>query len=256
MISAVARIFAPGSKADTCLILEGPQGIKKSTALRVLSEPWFAEEIAELGSKDASMQLQGVWIIEIAELETMSRTDVGRVKDFIGHLTDRFRPPYGLRTIKVPRQCVFAGSVNHFTYLRDETGGRRFWPVDCKAPVIDVDGLTEARDQLWAEAVFLFHEGKAWWLDSPELNRRAAEEQADRYEGDPWDELIVAWAESRESISIADVLTFCLEKKKDQWTQVDKNRIARCLRSRGWERFNAGPRSAREWRYRRAPESK
>jgi predicted P-loop ATPase len=250
MISAAARIFAPGSKADTCLILEGPQGIKKSTALRVLSEPWFAEEIAELGSKDASMQLQGVWVIEIAELESMSRTDVGRVKDFMSHLTDRFRPPYGLRTIKVPRQCIFAGSVNHGTYLRDETGARRFWPVDCKAPVIDSDGLAEARDQLWAEAAYLFHEGKVWWLDSPELNRRAAEEQADRYEGDPWDELITKWINERADVSIAEILGSCIDKRKDQWTQLDKNRVARCLRSRGWERFNAGPRSAREWRYR------
>lgn len=254
MISAVARIFAPGSKADTCLILEGPQGIKKSTALRVLAEPWFAEEIAELGSKDASMQLQGVWIVEIAELESMTRADVGRVKDFMGHLTDRFRPPYGQRTIKVPRQCVFAGSVNHSTYLRDETGGRRFWPVDCKAPVIDVDGLTTVRDQLWAEAVFLFHEGKAWWLDSPELNRRAAEEQADRYEGDPWDELILPWVESRDSVSITEVLSYCIEKKKDTWTQADKNRVARCLRARGWERFNARDGVLREWRYRRPVE--
>jgi predicted P-loop ATPase len=256
MISAVARIFAPGSKADTCLILEGPQGIKKSTALRVLAEPWFAEEIAELGSKDASMQLQGVWIVEIAELESMTRADVGRVKDFMGHLTDRFRPPYGQRTIKVPRQCVFAGSVNHSTYLRDETGGRRFWPVDCKAPVIDVDGLAATRDQLWAEAVFLFHEGKAWWLDSPELNQRAAEEQADRYEGDPWDELILPWVESRDSVSITEVLSYCIEKKKDTWTQADKNRVARCLRARGWERFNSGSRSEREWRYRRATEDR
>jgi predicted P-loop ATPase len=115
-----------------------------------------------------------------------------------------------------------------------------------------VDGLTEVRDQLWAEATFLFHEGKAWWLDSPDLNQRAAEEQEDRYEGDPWDELIAAWAEDRDSISISEVLNMCLEKKKDTWTQVDKNRVARCLRSRGWERFNAGPRAAREWRYRRA----
>ena len=252
MISAVARIVAPGSKADTCLILEGPQGIKKSTALRVLTEPWFAEEIAELGSKDASMQLQGVWVVEIAELQSMSRADVGRVKDFIGHLTDRFRPPYGARTIKVPRQCVFAGSVNHGAYLRDETGGRRFWPVECKAPEIDVDGLTEVRDQLWAEAKFLFHEGKPWWLDSPDLNQRAAEEQEDRYEGDPWDELVAAWAEDRDSLSISEVLSMCLDKKKDTWTQVDKNRVARCLRARGWERFNASNRKAREWRYRRS----
>ena len=251
MISAVARVFEPGCKADCCLILEGEQGIRKSTALRVLAQPWFTDEIADLGSKDAALQTRGVWVIEIAELDSMSRSDIGKIKAFMSRATDRFRPPYGKRPIESPRQCVFAGSVNHGTYLRDETGGRRFWPVQCKAPVIDVDALAEVRDQLWAEATYLYFDGKPWWLDSVELTREATQEQADRYEGDPWDELILAWAESRESVSIADVLTLCLEKKKDQWTQLDKIRVARCLRAHGWKRFNSGPRGAREWRYER-----
>ncbi len=250
MISAVARVFAPGCKADCCLILEGEQGIKKSTALRALAQPWFTDEIADLGSKDAALQTRGVWVIEIAELESLSRSDVGKIKAFMSRATDRFRPPYGKRPIDSPRQCVFAGSVNHGTYLRDETGGRRFWPVACKAAVIDVDGLAACRDQLWAEATALYFDGRPWWLDSVALNREAAEEQADRYEGDPWDELILAWAQDRESVAIADVLSMCLEKKKDLWTQMDKIRIARSLRAHGWQRFNAGPRGAREWRYR------
>jgi predicted P-loop ATPase len=251
MISAVARVFEPGCKADCCLILEGEQGIRKSTALRVLAQPWFTDEIADLGSKDAALQTRGVWVIEIAELDSMSRSDIGKIKAFMSRATDRFRPPYGKRPIESPRQCVFAGSVNHGTYLRDETGGRRFWPVECKAPVIDVDALAGIRDQLWAEATYLYFDGKPWWLDSVELNREAAEEQEDRYEGDPWDELILAWAESRESVSIADVLTLCLEKKKDQWTQLDKIRVARCLRAHRWERFNDRSGGSREWRYRR-----
>jgi predicted P-loop ATPase/DNA primase len=251
MISAVARVFEPGCKADCCLIFEGEQGIKKSTALRVLAQPWFTDEIADLGSKDAALQTRGVWVIEIAELESLSRSDVGKIKAFMSRATDRFRPPYGKRLIDSPRQCVFAGSVNHGTYLRDETGGRRFWPVACRAPVIDVDGLAACRDQLWAEATALYFDGKPWWLDSVALNRQAAEEQADRYEGDPWDELILAWAAGRESVTIADVLNFCLEKKKDLWTHMDKMRIARTLRANRWLRFNAGPRGAREWRYRR-----
>jgi hypothetical protein len=250
MISAVARVFAPGCKADCCLILEGDQGIKKSTTLRALADPWFTDEIADLGSKDAAIQTHGVWLIEIAELDSMSRADVGKIKAFMSRATDRFRPPYGKRSIESPRQCVFAGSVNHGTYLRDETGGRRFWPVACKAPVIDVDALKEARDQLWAEAVALYYDGKPWWLDSVALNRAAEDQQAERYEGDPWDELILAWAETRESVSIAEILTGCLDKKKDMWTQADKVRIGRALRTAGWSRFYAGPRTAREWRYR------
>ena len=250
MISAVARILSPGVKADTCLILEGPQGIKKSTALRVLGEPWFTDQIPELGSKDAAIQIHGVWIVEIAELESMARTEVGRVKAFMSCQSDRFRPPYAARPIDSPRQCVFAGSVNHADYLRDDTGNRRFWPVECKAAVIDIDGLAAAKDQLWAEAVYLHFEGKAWWLDTVELTKEAEAEQSARYDGDPWDELILKWADGRESISVAEVLMNCLEKRKDLWTQMDKNRVARCLRVNGWARFKSGPRAGREWRYR------
>jgi predicted P-loop ATPase len=251
MISAVARVFEPGSKADCCLILEGEQGIRKSTALRILAEPWFTDEIADLGSKDAALQTRGVWVIEIAELDSMSRSEVGRIKAFMSRAIDRFRPPYGKRLITSPRQCVFAGSVNHGTYLRDETGGRRFWPVECKAAVIDTDGLAMVRDQLWAEATYLYFEGKPWWLDSVSLNREAAEEQAERYEGDPWDELILNWVEGRESVSIPEILTNCIEKKTEMWTQMDRNRVARCLKANGWKQYKARYGDRREWRYRR-----
>src|SRR5256885_4362531 len=94
---------------------------------------------------------------------------------------DRFRPPYGMRLVESPRQCVFAGTVNHSTYLRDETGGRRFWPVACGR--IDVEALARDRDQLWAEAKARFEAGCVWWLDSAELVRMASEDQTERYEG-------------------------------------------------------------------------
>jgi hypothetical protein len=129
LISAVARTFQPGAKADCCLILEGPQGIRKSTALRTIAGEYFTDELADLGSKDAAMQTRGVWIIELSELDSLSHAEVARIKAFMSRTTDRFRPPYGMRLVESPRQCVFAGTVNHGTYLRDETGGRRFWPI-------------------------------------------------------------------------------------------------------------------------------
>lgn len=95
LISAVARLYEPGVKADCALILEGEQGLMKSTALKALAEPWFTDEIADLGSKDAAMQTRGVWVIEIAELDSMSRAEVSKIKSFISRSTDRFRPPYG-----------------------------------------------------------------------------------------------------------------------------------------------------------------
>jgi 5S rRNA maturation endonuclease (ribonuclease M5) len=128
LLSAVARIYRPGVKADCCLILEGEQGTKKSTALKTLAGNWFTDEIAELGSKDAAMPTRGVWIIEIAEVDSMNKTEVGKVKGFMSRAVDRFRPPYGKRLIDSPRQCVFGGSVNHKTYLRDETVAGVFGP--------------------------------------------------------------------------------------------------------------------------------
>lgn len=265
LISAVARIYQPGAKADCCLILEGPQGLKKSTALKTIAGEWFTDEIAELGSKDAALQTRGVWIIEIAELDSMSRADVSKIKAFMSRTCDRFRPPYGRRLIDSPRQCVFAGSVNQSTYLRDETGGRRFWPIACSR--ILIDELARDRDQLWAEAVVRYREGSVWWLDSVQLNRVAQEEQADRYEGDPWDEMIAAWLEhptrthdacspvyaftsSEESVSIHDVLVHAVGKRPEYWTHADKTRVGRCLRALGWERYRdrEGPRL--EWRFR------
>ncbi len=192
LISAVARIFRPGVKADHMLVLEGPQGARKSTALKILAgEDWFTDELPDLGSKDAAMHMQGVWIIEIAELDAIGKAEVSRIKAFLTRTTDRFRPPYGRYTIEVPRQCVFAGTVNPDTYLRDETGNRRFWPVRCGT--IDIDALARDRDQLWAEAVARFRAGAIWWLDTPELIAAATAEQEKRYQADAWDALIDHW---------------------------------------------------------------
>jgi predicted P-loop ATPase len=268
LTSAVARIYEPGAKADCCLILEGLQGLKKSTALKTIAGEWFTDEIADLGTKDAAMQTRGVWIIEIAELDSMSKSEVSKIKSFMSRSTDRFRPPYSKRLIESPRQCVFAGSVNHSDYLRDETGGRRFWPVRCSQ--IRIDELAHDRDLLWAEARVRYHSGAPWWLDSVDLNRLAQQEQADRYNGDPWDEVIENWLLSPsqrfdgtghplqqpftsdlESVTIADVLNHCIGRPQNEWSQGDKTRVARCLRSLGFERHRARNGAVREWRYRR-----
>jgi predicted P-loop ATPase len=252
--SAVARIMQPGCKADCCLILEGEQGLRKSTALKILGSPWFSDEIADLGSKDAALQTRGVWLIEIQELESMTRPDIGRVKGFMSRAVDRFRPPYGRHLIESPRQCVFAGSVNHGEYLRDETGGRRFWPVACTR--ILVDELARDRDQLWAEAVASYRAGAPWWLDTKELVRLAEDEQAQRQEEGVWDALIYTWLDGRlaggfDSVSVPEVLDLCLKKKASEWNIGDKMRVGGSLKRAGWIRFRLRPQAGfgLEWRY-------
>jgi predicted P-loop ATPase len=128
-MGAVARVFEPGCKFDYTLVLEGDQGTYKSTLLRTLAGDWFTDQIADFGSKDASLQLHGVWIIELSELDALNRSEIARMKAFLTQQTERFRVPYGRRLVSVPRQCIFAGTTNSQTWMKDETGGRRFVPV-------------------------------------------------------------------------------------------------------------------------------
>lgn len=279
MISAVARVMQPGIKADHMLILEGPQGTKKSSAIKTLAGAgWFTDEIAEIGSKDAAQQMRGIWIIEIAELDAISRAEVSRIKAFLTRTTDRYRPPYERYIVTIPRQCVFAGSVNPETYLRDETGNRRFWPVRCGN--IDLDALVRDRDQLWAEAVALYREGAIWWLDEPELVASAKAEQDQRYYADAWDTRIDRWLvyERRQvnrgygscddwrdeeverqnpltDVSVGEILEGALGIELARWTRVDQMRVTAYLKARNWRRYQArtgtGRKSLREWRYRR-----
>jgi predicted P-loop ATPase len=130
-VGSVARIESPGCKVDHVPILEGAQGKRKSTAIEALYQPWFSDDLAELGTKDAAMQVRCAWGIEIAELSAMQRGEVERVKAFISRRVDRFRPSYGRHVIHAPRQSVFIGSTNAEDYLKDGTGGRRFWPLRC-----------------------------------------------------------------------------------------------------------------------------
>jgi predicted P-loop ATPase len=161
--------------------------------------------------------------------------------------TDRYRPPYARRVVEQPRQCVFAGTVNHNEYLRDETGGRRFWPVACTK--VDLDGLAAARDQLWAEARDRYQAGESWWLEGGALNDAASIEQRDRYQADAWEAPVSRHIALKTSVSVGEVLAEALERRVGEWTQVDMNRVARCLRSLGWEKHRARDGQQREWRY-------
>jgi predicted P-loop ATPase len=224
LIAAVARIFNPGCKVDTVPIFEGAQGARKSTAVKALFDPWFSDELADLGSKDAAMQTRGVWGIEVSELDAMSRMEVSRIKAFITRTTDRFRPPYGSRIIESPRSCVFWGTTNADGYLKDETGGRRFWPV--KIGKINVEMIRSQRDQLWAEAVALYRAKVPWWITKAETLKDAERHQRDRYIGDPWDKAIADYVDLATEVTIDDVLRSALHLEIGRCGQAEMNRVA------------------------------
>jgi predicted P-loop ATPase len=235
MTSAVARAEQPGAQVDHTLILEAPQGRGKSTAISVIGDPFYTDDIAELGTKDASLSTAGVWIVELSELDAMSRAEVSKVKAFLSRRVDRFRPPYGRRLVTVKRQCVFAGTVNQAEYLKDDTGGRRFWPVQCGT--FDVEALRRDKDQLWAEALVRYRSGKPWWLDTAELISAAGEEQDARYMADPWEPKIAEWLIEidRDEVTTADVLEEAIQKRTSDWTRADEIRVGVILRQVGWQ---------------------
>ncbi|TQF12491.1 DNA primase [Myxococcus llanfairpwllgwyngyllgogerychwyrndrobwllllantysiliogogogochensis] len=191
-ISAVARALRPGCKVDTVMILEGPQGLRKSTAFRILGGRYFSDAPVDVTNKDSAMLASQFWFIELAELSTFRKSEDQALKAFITRTEDTYRPPYGRTNVKTPRRCVFVGTTNDDDYLRDPTGHRRFWPVKCSR--IDTEALARDRDQIWAEAVVRFHQGESWWLTNEEAT--GAEQQAAlRMEnhGDSRKEVVLRW---------------------------------------------------------------
>lgn len=186
--AAVARIFEPGCKFDYVLTLAGPQGRGKSTLVAKMSNGWYTDSLAGIGTKEAYEGIQGYWLVELGELAAMRKLEIETIKNFISKQVDSYRAAYGRRVEDHPRQCIFIGTTNSTAFLRDDTGNRRFWPVRLgdRPPEKTVWGdLTQPIiDQLWAEAVDFYHNGEALTLPI-ELTESAQEQQRDFTEEDP-----------------------------------------------------------------------
>ena len=249
LISAVARVRSPGCQVDTVLILEGRQGLKKSTTLRILAGEWFVDHMPSLDNKDAQLQLQGVWIVEFAELGEFGRKDANLAKRFISTSKDKLRKPYGKLPEDFPRQCVLAMTLNPDAggrYLKDETGVRRFWPVACgrgwpDTRVVDVAALTAERDQLWAEADHRFRRGEKWWLTDQELERQQAEDAGRRQELDIWHGVIAEFLEGKTEATAEEIYINCLGAiTAKEWSHGMKIRVGRVLTMLAWASQRAG----------------
>ena len=239
--SLVARARQPGCKVDNMVILEGLQGIQKSTACAVIvGEAFFTEAHESVTSKDFYVALQGKWLIEINEMDAFSRAEVTKINQVITCRTDRYRPPYGRTALDHPRQSIFIGTTNRDDYNRDETGFRRGWPIRCADIRIDV--IRENRLQLLAEAIHRVAAGESWW-EMPVDQTHA--EQAARYIGDPWDEVVRDYVDMLDETTTAEVLRHAVDMPLERIGLPDQRRIAAILRHIGWRKIPAARRAGK-----------
>lgn len=236
MVAAVKRVFEPGCKFDSMLIIEGPQNIGKSSSLGHLSTfngvSYFADNIKNINDKDTLMTMNGKLIIEFAELSSWHAAETNDLKAFMSRQVDMYRPPYDRTVMEVPRQCVFAGTTNPTGgYFRDATGNRRYWPV--YATKINFNILFEWRDQLWAEAVHLYHAGEKIWLEGDEY-QIAEKEQSKRYKFDAWFDDIEQLCIDRDFVSYADIYEgLNIERSRKDFQS--KSRITSIMTSLGYK---------------------
>lgn len=262
-VSMAARIFSPGCKVDTMIILQGGQGKFKSTALNVVGGPWFAEAQESPLSKDFYMALHGKLIIEVSEMDSFKRAEDTLIKRLLSCEKDRFRPPYGRVSRDFKRQCVFVGTTNEEAFLKDHTGARRFWPV--KIESVDIQKIKEDRSQLFAEAVHVFKAGLAcddckedkstrcnkhsWWKMPGD---QTAEYQESFRQVDEWERVVSEFLSSRllEETTVKEVAVEALKIELSKLDLLVQRRIGKVLRTLRWSHHNlrVGDTQQKTWR--------
>lgn len=268
LCAAVTRVFHPGTKFDTALILVGPQATYKSTFVKRLGKEWFSDTFTTVQGKESFEQIQGAWLVEIAELSGLKKAEVETIKHYISKCEDSFRPAYG-RTIETyKRQCVFFGTTNSKDFLRDPTGNRRFLPIDVRPEFatknVAKELVDEEVDQIWAEAYEIYKRGETLYLTAEEdmiakIEQHKHSEQDER-KGiieeylntkypDDWDSMDLydrrRWLEDplskngtiqKECVCVAEIWCECLGKEKNDMSRYNTRDINDIMRSLdGWE---------------------
>jgi len=261
LTSMVARAFRPGCQVDTMVVLEGAQGIKKSTSLEILGGEFYTSLPRGFGDVEFLQVMEGCWLGEIPDMASFRGRDLEHIKAFITIREDRYRRSYGRRAITRQRQTVFAATDNSGDWNGDVTGARRFWPFICKT--VNIDYLKTNRDQLFAEAVVRLNRGESWW-DVPMVDQI---EQADRRRfGDAWEELIERYVneipkrdhgetfwvprpEQLPELRVNDILQHALDIPPGRWDRGSQTRVAKCLQALGWRRSKRRDGESRYWAY-------
>ena len=209
LVAAARRAIYGGIKWDNMPILIGPQGVGKSTFLKILGMDWYNDSLVNVEGKDACELIQGSWILEMGELSSLRKSELNLVKNFLSRTDDIFRASYGRRAQKYPRRCAFFGTANDTNFLRDETGNRRFWPIDCfifKPNKSIFNDLKDELDQIWAEACELAKNEFYSLVLSKEAEKIAKEEQE---------------AHSEDNVFKGIILDYLDKKIPKNWNSLD-----------------------------------
>ncbi len=236
LTAMIARIYSPGCKFDYVLVLEGAQGIGKSTTCEILGGEWYGDAPIDPQDKDCIPYIHSKWVVELSEMITTRKTDNERLKNFLSRREDDVRLPYARARQRFPRQCIFIGTINpdDVGYLTDTTGNRRFWPVFCER--FDLEGLKRDREQLLAEAVQIYKKGESLMLPY-ELIKENEEETMKRLAADPWRWIVAEWIEANPEIT--EITTQHLYKNViggnvQTMHTGHQRRVAQALKDAGW----------------------
>lgn len=232
LVSLVARAFKPGCQVDTMVVLEGAQGLRKSSSLEILGGCWYRAITQPFGSKEWLEAITGVvWLAEVADLSGFRGRDLDHLKAALTTRVDRFRRSYDRRALDYPRRCVFTGTTNRDDWQADDTGARRFLPVAVRE--VNLEFLRANREQLFAEAVHRFKAGEDWW----EIPQKDAEqEQEQRRDDDVWQPRIENYLHGKSSTTVPDILEFCLDIDADKQDKRAQMRVSSILRVLGFIR--------------------
>lgn len=229
-LSLMARILKPGCQVDNMVILEGRQGVFKSSSLRAIGGQFYGQARGDVATKDFYISLQGRFLIEMGELSSMSKSEVNSVKEMLTSPFDEYRPPYERVDEKFPRTCIFVGTTNDKEYLQDVTGARRFWPV--RVDIGDMDYITTYRDQFYAEARERIIRGDTWWAMPAGVTEA---EQESRRVRDEWESAMATYLVGRSEVTMQEMACQCLNIDIGRVDLLIQRRIGRVMRALKWE---------------------
>ncbi len=245
LIAAVARVFSPGCKFDHVLVTEGLQGVGKSFMWETLASPWFTDAPLQIHDKAAVEVIHGKWVVELAEMDALSKYESQTMKGFFTRTEDRCRMAYDRNVKNFPRQNIFVGTINpeQTGWLRDHTGNRRYWPIEVVN--INLKELKKVRDELWAEALLAFQKGEIIHVDDPNMQAIMRAEVGSRMQEDPWFALIESHLHEHGADFVVDghmvvtpveLYTRLIGGNAAMFKLVEASRIASVLKILGFEK--------------------